>query len=327
MRYVKFLSLAGGVALFALLLADTDIGAIAVQLAGLGWGILYVCAVYAVAFLVDTVTWHLTLDPLPLTGRLQYRLWKIRMVGEAFNDILPLGSFGGEPVKAVLAMRMLGLDAHAVTASLVLTRTINTLALALFLAFGFALVLQADALPPSIKWLSGMGLGLLLIGVAGLFAVQRYQVTTAVFTRLFGRSLASWLQRAQGHIREVDGRLAHFYRRRQPHFFSALGLALMNWALGAVEAYLTLTLLGHSVTYVDAWIIESAAQLMRAGAFFVPAAIGVQEGAYVVITGLLLGRPEAGLAAALVRRLRQILWIAGGLAIFMAMRSRKQESK
>ncbi len=322
MRYAKFLCLAGGVALFALLLADTDLAAIAGEVIDLRWGILAILATYMVAFICDTVSWHLTLDPLPWTARLYYRVWKIRMVGEAFNDILPLGSFGGEPVKAMLAMRTLDLGPHAVTASLVLARTINTLALVLFLVFGFVLVLQANALPPSVKWLSGAGLGLLLIGVAGLVAVQRLQLTSAVSTRLFGCSLAARLQRALGHIREVDGRLVRFYRHRQPQFFCAIVFSLLNWALGAAEAYLTLTLLGQSITYFDAWIIESAAQLVRAGAFFVPAAIGVQEGAYVFITGLLLGRPDAGLTMALVRRLRQILWIGWGLVIFVAMRSR-----
>ena len=324
MRYVKYFALFGGVALFALLLADTDLEAVAGELLNLGWGMVAICAVYLVAFVIDTVSWHLTLDPLPLTPRWLYRLWKVRMVGEAFNDILPLGGFGGEPVKAVIATQTYGLGTYAVTASLVLTRTINTLALVLFLAFGFFLVLRDEALPDSLKWMAGSGLGLFLFGVAGLFAIQRQQVTSFLSTRLFGRSLVLRLQRSLGHIREVDGRLAHFYRRQLPQFYGALGLALLNWVLGALEVYLTLTLLGHSITYVDAWIIEAAAQLVRAGAFLVPAAIGVQEGAYVFITGLLIGRPDAGLATALVRRLRQILWIAWGLAIGVGLRGRKR---
>lgn len=325
LRSVKLLSLAGGVALFALLLADTDIPAMRGLLAGVGWGFLCVCTIYAVAFLLDTVTWHLTLDPLPLTIRLLYPLWKIRMVGEAFNDILPLGSFGGEPVKAVLAMRTFGLGGHAVAASLVLARTVNTLALVLFLAVGFGLVLQVDTLPSATKWLAGVGLLLLLVGVAGLFAVQRYRLTTIVSARLFGRSLAGRLQRALGHIREVDGRLVHFYRQKLPQFHSALFFALLNWALGAAEVYLIMRLLDYPIGYMDAWIVEAVAQMVRAGAFFVPAAIGIQEGAFVFILGLLIGRPDVGLAAALVRRLRQIFWIAWGLAIFVGLRGRPKE--
>jgi hypothetical protein len=73
---------------------------------------------------------------------------------------------------------------------------------------------------------------------------------------------------------------------------------------------------GHlSQTYQLIINIEAVMELVRACAFFIPAGIGAQEGALVLIIWPITGQPLLGLAVALVRRLREILWIAWGGAI------------
>ena len=56
-------------------------------------------------------------------------------------------------------------------------------------------------------------------------------------------------------------------------------------------------------------------QLVRAGSFFIPASLGVSEAGFVVLVGALTGQPPLGLAAALIRRLRELLWIVAGVAL------------
>ena len=63
----------------------------------------------------------------------------------------------------------------------------------------------------------------------------------------------------------------------------------------------------------EAWLIEAVAQLVRAGFFFVPASLGVTEAAMVLVYDALTGRPSLGFAVALIRRARELLWIAWGL--------------
>ncbi|MGE4219540.1 MAG: lysylphosphatidylglycerol synthase domain-containing protein, partial [Alphaproteobacteria bacterium] len=268
------------------------------------------------------VTWQLTLHPLPLDLPWLYRLWKVRMAGEALNESLPMGGFGGEPMKLLVATRTYGLGGRHVTASLILTRTINILALVGFLGIGFAFVLRSPALPDSTKWAAGIGLAALTAGVLGFFAVQSYGVATHVIRMLDGFAVARRAAVTLDHIRAVDERLADFYRRDLPRFAAAMAGALANWALGALETFVILWVIGYPVSFVDAWIIEAATQLARAGAFFVPAAIGVQEGAFVLICGMLTGSPAAGFATALIRRLRQIVWMAWGLLIAAGFRRR-----
>ncbi len=44
----------------------------------------------------------------------------------------------------------------------------------------------------------------------------------------------------------------------------------------------------------------------------VPAGIGVQEGVFLLLCGLLTGSPEVGVAVALIRRAREIAWLLWG---------------
>ena len=59
--------------------------------------------------------------------------------------------------------------------------------------------------------------------------------------------------------------------------------------------------------------METAVQLVRAGTFFIPGRIGANEIGLVFVVETLPGLPSLGLAVALVRRGRELLWIVWGL--------------
>jgi uncharacterized membrane protein YbhN (UPF0104 family) len=71
--------------------------------------------------------------------------------------------------------------------------------------------------------------------------------------------------------------------------------------------------LGAPVSPSEAWLIEAVAQMVRTGFFFVPASLGVTEAAMVLVFDALTGRPALGFAVALIRRARELVWIAWGL--------------
>jgi hypothetical protein len=54
-------------------------------------------------------------------------------------------------------------------------------------------------------------------------------------------------------------------------------------------------LLGHPITFTDAWIIEAMAQLVRAGTFFIPSSIGAQEATFTVVCSAITGTPSLGI--------------------------------
>ena len=99
----NFFYLILGVGLHLLVIQNSDADLILAKLNRIRFfGAVSVRAVYFVGFLIDTASWHFTIEWLGRGFRRLYDLWKIRMVGKAFNVATPLGTMGGEPVKAAL---------------------------------------------------------------------------------------------------------------------------------------------------------------------------------------------------------------------------------
>ena len=313
MRHLKFAYLLIGIAILALVVGEIELEEVAALVIQVGWGFAVVIGVYFLAFIIDSFSWQLALTGVPLDAVWLYRMWKVRMVGEVFNSVLPAAGMGGEPVKAVLLNKHYGVGYRESTASLILAKTINLIALVVFLSAGFVLMVYSPALPGSYKSAAALGLGAFALGIFLFFAVQRLKMTSVAGSWIGRRQLGRRIEGLLHHVRDMDDRLANFYSVHGVRFAGAVGLALVNWLLGAVEIYVTMTFLGRPISMADAWIIESAAQLVRAGTFFIPASIGAQEGVFLLIYGAMTGSPALGAAVAVVRRLREIIWILWGL--------------
>ena len=56
-------------------------------------------------------------------------------------------------------------------------------------------------------------------------------------------------------------------------------------------------------------------QTARTASFFIPSTLGTQDGALVAMAALFTGTAVAGLGVAILRRLRQLIWIGAGYLI------------
>ena len=88
----------------------------------------------------------------------------------------------------------------------------------------------------------------------------------------------------------------------RPAIVVAFSLHELAWLLGALETWITLWLIGVPVSPSEAVILESLTQALRAAAFPVPSALGVQEGGFTVLGALFGIPPEAALALSFVKR-------------------------
>lgn len=300
-------------ALLGVILMETDLGEVWDRLVEVGWsGILVILAVYFMAFIADTATWYLTLPSAQRNLTWMYRLWEAMMVGEALNK---MSSLGGEPMKALILKKHSGIGYPEGTASLVLTQTVATIALVLFVMSGFLVMLATDSLPSTYQLAAGSGLVVFTICILVFFLIQRHKV----FSRAGG-----WLDRGRfgararsllGLVHDIEDRLIAFYTGDQGRFAQAVAIAFINWALGAVEIYYAMAFLGYPIPFSDAYVIEAVVVLVRSALFVVPASIGTQEGTFVLICGAISGSPALGLAVSLIVRFRELIWIVLGLGI------------
>jgi uncharacterized protein (TIRG00374 family) len=316
MRLFKIVFFTLGLFLLGWVIQNVNIEETFLLIDQISFGIIIVIGVYFIAFLFDTVTWQITILSAPLTLKWVYRLFQLRLSGEAFNNILPAASMGGEPIKAILLKNLYGLNYHEGIASLILARTINTVSLILFLIIGFLLMIGSNTLGGQYNIIASAGLIILSLFILCFFLVQRFKITSYISKILSRNKLFHWLNKFINHVIKVEDILVTFYKYHYQRTSCAFILAFMNWVLGATEIFITMHFIGHPISLVDAWIIEAIAQLVRTATFFIPASIGAQEGAFLIIGSAVTGSPTIGFTMAIVRRAREIIWITWGLLVF-----------
>lgn len=320
-RLLRYAFVLLGAAILAAVLWHTDLAEVGERLAQLGLlGAAAVLGLYLLAFTLDAGVWMLTFIARRPSLAWLFRLFEIRLIGEAVNNATPLGSVGGEPVKAMLLRQYLGIGLREGVASLVLAKTCMMVGLVLFLSTGFALMLASERLPATMQFVAGAGLAGFAVGIALLVLVQRLGVAAMASgwaSGRFGRGrhgerLKRWLDA----IDDMDRQLVTFYARHLGRFFPAVLCSTGNWMLGAVELMVVMALFGQPIPFSDAIVIEALAQLVRAGTFFIPMSLGAQEGTFMLALGAITGQPALGLAVALVRRGRELVWLLLGLVMF-----------
>ena len=167
----------------------------------------------------------------------------------------------------------------------------------------------------------------LATGIGLFFLMQRYRVSSWVGRHLGARWPGLRWERAVRLVHELDERLAGFYTAHRGRMVGAFLFALLNWLMGVGEVYAVMHLLGHPVSFVDAWIMEAAVQLVRAGTSFIPSSLGAQEGTFKVVCAALTGDPSLGLACAVVRRVREVVWIAAGIGLWWTFAGGEAEAE
>ncbi|MGR8918762.1 MAG: lysylphosphatidylglycerol synthase domain-containing protein [Gammaproteobacteria bacterium] len=316
LRFAKLLFLLVGFVLLGVVLLETDLGEVWSEIAAVGLtGMLAVMGVYALYFGADALSWQIALPAVPVAPRWIGRLFVVRMIGEAYNNITPTASLGGEPVKAWVLKANWGVPLRDSGASLVIAKTTSMFSLVLFVGIGVMLMLGHPRLEAAHRAVALGGLGFIVLSAVVFFLMQRLRLSTFVARRLgrtrFGLRLAGAIAAAE----DIDRQFERFYSLHRRRLAWSFVFAMSNWMLGVVEVWLILDFVGYPTTFAEAWMIECTVQLVRTMTFFIPAGLGTQEGAFLVAVGLLTGVSTAGVSTALVRRGRDLLWIGASLLL------------
>ena len=316
MKLAKLLYLAAGAALFVALLFAFD----AKRALTLVWdvglpGIAGLCLVFLILFGLDALTWHILVPEVPATPRWYLRFLRVRLVGEAFNHVVPAGGFGGEPLKAVLLKSHYGIGYRESSAGLVLARIQSLIGQFLFVLAAVVAMAVVTSLPGSYQAGAWAGLAVLAGMTAGFILVPKLRLSSRLGRRFGGRAWARAIVKSLAAIESVEDRVNAFARAHRGRYWFAIVLATLRWSLGTAEMWLALHLLGHPVSVMEAFVLEGLLQLARSVSFFIPANLGTQDGAIALAAAAITGVAAAGLGAALLRRVREIVFIIIGFAL------------
>jgi uncharacterized membrane protein YbhN (UPF0104 family) len=263
---------------------------------------------------LEAVSWHyLLLDPH--TRPSLSRLFWLRLAGEALNQLTPTASLGGEAFKAA-RLTHAGVSFPDATASVVIHKGILVLSLVLYIVMGLALA--PWLLPEAASHLGLLTLGAGALGAAGIaFLIIQVRNPCGVSMRLLDKLgvCPAALKAREGSLNGLDARLATFYREHPGRCVLAFTLFFLSWVLHGVEVYVMFQALGHPISWPLALCLDALAMLFTALGFFIPAAVGVQEGGNILLAlGFRLGA-ALGAAFSVLRRLREAFWLSLGLLV------------
>ena len=284
---------------------------------------------FLVVYLLDTYGWSLTLGLW--AKRVGFvRLFMVRMAGEAINATTPTAMLGGEPMKAYLLTRY-EVPMVEGLASVVTAKTIMTLAQILYMVLGLSATLWLVGGTQYNVLVAFVSLGLLGFGVFLFLVVQRYGIGRGLLTvadtcRIRSQRLDAYRPR----LLELDRTIRIFYGQRRRTFFLSMGVHFAAWLTELFEVYAILYFLGVEVGWLSSLSIAAMTALIKGSVSFVPGGLGVQEGGYLVFL-MALGYGEVtGLTFAVIRRIREILWILIGLLFLAVLRDKalpRQQSR
>lgn len=306
-----------GLTLATALFIWEGIGPVAAAFAAAGFGILWASLFHFVSMALNARAWQILL-PGRRRGSLAFYLWSV-WLREAVNGLLPVARIGGEVVTARLLMRH-GLSAPRAMASLVVDMTVSLISQFAFTVLGLGL-LAVDGGGGDIAREIAFALLTAIPLVVAVLLVQRIGVFT-LLARLFRALFGDRLDALVGGAAPLDRAVRRLYRRRAA-VLACFAWQLAGWIAGGGEIWLALRFLGHAAPVLDAVVVEAVIQALSSGAFVVPAALGVQEGGFLVVGGLIGLSPDLSLALALMRRARDLIIFVPALALWQVSAGRR----
>jgi putative membrane protein len=308
---VALLGLLVGIALLTILLARQGFAAVGSALGVAGWGLVVVALFHIFPLVLDALGWWRLLPPevRPTPARIVFCRWQ----GESVNTLLPVMQIGGPIVRARLLMRQ-GVAGARAGASVVVDVTLLVFSQIAFTILGIFLLVSTlgadDLVGPAVT-----GVTVMALCITTFVVLLRRGLFSAIAKPLAGLAGRVGLASVAAGAANLDERIRELYGDTAA-LRGAFLLHLIGWIVGTGEVWLALYFLGHPVPLMTAMLLEGLGQAVRAGAFVIPGALGVQEGVFMLLGRTLGIPPETALALSLSKRCRELLWGVPGLIVW-----------
>jgi uncharacterized protein (TIRG00374 family) len=314
-----------GITAFSLIIHRVGIAGLLRSLHAARSAVIPAVLAWAVVYALSTLSWEqLAADehgaPIPFL-----RAYAISIASFALNYVTPMVALGGEPFRIAAASEWMPTPRAA--ASVVSFRMIHTLGELLF--WLTAVPIAFAVLPHKLSTTL-----VLLAVVAGLVAVTA--LLLAMFRHGFIeraldtahripllRIVARRLEPRRASLVAVDEQMATLYHDRRKRLLAALGFEYTTRCVAMLEWFFIARALGLHISYFTALCIGAFQSLFLILTSFVPYALGTNEGGMLVLFGLFGLPSNLGIYAALIARLREMIWITIGLGLTWVVRRRK----
>lgn len=311
-KWIRMVFFLFGTGLLAYFITQLGIERILQYAGKIRLGILWPLVISGTWYMVNSLAWGELLENRNRSVSL-YRLFSIKVAGEAVNSATPVSWVGGDPMRIALLRSFFSTTDGAT--SVILDRTLHSFATVLLMGGAVALALFTLDLPESLRFglivLVGALLAALIVTIVnqhrGLLGGLIYIADRCGLKRRISEP-------TRIKITEIDAQIQRFYAKKRRRLVLALALHIAGRLLGVLEIYVIAMLLHTPVTFLTAYFLAMLGALINTVFVLIPGSVGVMEGAYGGLFHLLSLDPAAGIALQLIRRVRTLFWTCVGFA-------------
>jgi len=268
-----------------------------------------------------------------------WRIYRLTITGYALNYATPVGGLGGEPYRIMELSK--DIDNQHATSSVILYAMMHFFAhfwfwfISIFIYLALTVVGDLPITPAI-----GIVLGIIVLFCLLAFYLfsKGYQnglvkYVLGLVSRLPGLkkwTLRFWARHSEA-IENIDKQIAALHGQDRKAFYKSLLLEYFSRVVQSSEVMFMLLLFGIdcggglgglTLTFLHSILIVSFTTLFANLIGFLPMQIGVQEGGFVLSIAALGLSAALGIFVSIICRVREIIWIAIGMAL-MKVKSEK----
>lgn len=333
---LKWIACAVGFGFLVRALIQADLPRAAARIVEAGPWVAVIALPFLGAILFDSLACRVLFAVLGRPTKL-HQIVGVRLTAEAVNMSLPAGGVWSESLNPYLLNRRCGIPGSVAVAGMAGKKWLQMRGHGLYIlasfVVGFAFlrehsraIVGFDGLPYIVLASAFVPLGLSIAMAATLSRGAVVEKLHTLLGRLPSTRLRAWLEGRRHHFVATDtlfGRFATMGRSREA---GASALFVAAWLMESVETLVILRILGAPVSFTEVLSFEAGLSLLRNLAFFAPGGLGVLDLGYMAYLGA-LGYPGAatvGAAFVLLKRAKELFWIAIGYVLLLVLRGKPE---
>ena len=304
-----------------------------------GYWLIPIIGIWIFVYALNALAWKATIEG-NIGGKMPvsfWRLYRLTITGYALNYATPVGGLGGEPYRIMELSK--DIDSQHATSSVILYAMMHFFAhfwfwfISIFIYL--ALVLVGD-----MPMTTAIGIILSVIVVFCLLAFYLFskgyrnglvKYILGVVAKIPGLkkwTLRFWARHSKA-IENIDEQIASLHHQDKGAFYKSLLLEYSSRVVQSLEVMFMLLLFGVdcggglgglTLTFLHSILIVAFTTLFANLIGFLPMQLGVQEGGFVLSIAALGLSAALGIFVGIICRVREIIWIAIGMALMKVTR-------
>jgi uncharacterized membrane protein YbhN (UPF0104 family) len=302
-----------GVLLLGFLVRRIGLHTLATTILAFGPWYMLTCTIGATGLLCQAGAWWLIMDSFFQRVALR-ELFRVKIISDGFNLILPSASLGGDAMRAFLIKDRVPLSVGV--PAVLFDKTIEFVASILFLGTGLFLGLVSLRLPLTLIVPAVISLAITTTGIVLLVVVQKRGLTGSLLkVSAPFHAARHWVAAREEKFRTMDETLCVLYTRSNHRALPPIVFHVLSRCVGVIEIMVIMAVLGTPASFIQALFIATIVTSANTAFFLFPGQWGVQESVHVLVLQS-MGYPAAvGLSLGLIRRIRKLMFV--GLALVL----------